>query len=71
MNCSISGCHDVTAEGGYEFKDHASISAAAEKIVAAINHESGTTPMPIGSDKLPDSVRRIVVCWSSAGALDN
>ena len=71
MNCSISGCHDQTAEGGYEFKDHATISEAADKIVAAINHESGTTPMPIGSDKLSDSAIRIVVCWSSSGKLDN
>ena len=71
MNCSISGCHDVTAEGGYEFKDHATISSAIDKIVAAINHESGTTPMPLGADKLSDSSLRIIVCWSSAGALDN
>lgn len=71
MNCSTSGCHDATAEGGYEFKDHATISAAADKIVSAINHEAGTTPMPIGADKLADSAIRIVVCWSSAGKLDN
>lgn len=71
MNCSVSGCHDATAEGGYEFKDHATISAAADAIIAAINHESGVTPMPLGSDKLPDSSIQLVVCWSSAGKLDN
>ena len=71
MNCSTSGCHDVTAEGGYEFKDHATISAAADRIIAAIEHQSGTVPMPLGDDKLPDSLIRLVVCWSSAGKLDN
>lgn len=71
MNCSTSGCHDATAEGGYEFKDHATISAAADRIVSAIQHLSGTTPMPLGTDKLSDSAIRIVVCWNSAGKLDN
>ena len=71
LNCSTSGCHDVTAEGGYEFKDHATISTAIDRILAAINHESGTTPMPLGADKLPDSSIQLIMCWSSAGALDN
>lgn len=71
LNCSTSGCHDASAAGGYEFKDHASISTASDRIISAINHDSGTSPMPVGAAKLPDSLIKIVVCWSSAGKLDN
>ena len=71
QNCSTSGCHDVSASGGYEFKDYSTISSAAERIVSAIKHESGIAPMPLGEEKFSDSLIGIVDCWVASGKQNN
>lgn len=70
-NCTVSGCHDATAEGGYDFTTHASISENADRILSTINHESGVAQMPLGEPKLADSLIVQFICWKNNGKLDN
>lgn len=71
LNCTTSGCHDASASGGYNFTTHAGVSNNADIILKAINHDSGTTPMPMGGSKLPDTTIQQFDCWISQGKLDN
>ena len=71
LNCTTSGCHDASASGGYNLTTHSGVSNNAAIILSAINHDSGTTPMPMGGSKLPDSTIQQFDCWISQGKLDN
>ena len=71
LNCTTSGCHDASASGGYNFTTHSSVSANAVIILSAINHDSGTVPMPLGGAKLADSTIQQFDCWINQGKLDN
>ncbi|MEX2485026.1 MAG: hypothetical protein WED10_10715 [Brumimicrobium sp.] len=70
-NCSTSGCHDANGQsGGYIFETHDQISQNADKILAAMRHE--TQPlMPQGGEKLEDSLSINFECWIEQGKLDN
>lgn len=70
VNCTTSGCHDVSAAGGYDLTTYSSVATAADQISTAINHLGGS-PMPQGADKLPDSTIQKFDCWVSQGKLDN
>lgn len=71
MNCTVSGCHDATEEGGYNFTTHQSVSEHADIILSAINHESGVAQMPLGEPKLADSLIVKFICWKNNGKQDN
>ena len=70
-NCTVSGCHDATAEGGFEFNSHEVISENADLILSAISHESGVAPMPFDAPKLDDELIAKFICWKNSGKLDN
>lgn len=70
-NCSTSGCHDNSQAGGYKFSNHSDISAAANKILQTIRHESGVSPMPQGASKLAATSADQFNCWISQGKLNN
>lgn len=71
MNCTVSGCHDVTEVGGYNFTTYESVSEHADVILAAINHDSGVAPMPLGEPKLADSLIVKFICWKNSGKPNN
>jgi len=71
QNCSTSGCHDVSASGGYEFLTYPQISENADIIYRSMNHENGVNPMPEGAEKLSESQIKIVGCWKLQGKLNN
>ncbi len=71
MNCTVSGCHDVAEEGGYNFTSYESVFEHADLILASITHGSGVTPMPLGEPKLADSLIVKFICWKNSGKLEN
>ena len=70
LNCSTSGCHNSSGAGGYVLTTHEEVSTASSAVFAAMNH-TGPNPMPIGADKLPDSLIKQFECWITQGKLNN
>ena len=71
VNCSTSGCHDVSASGGYDLSAYSGVSANADVILHVINQEPGFNPMPQGLPKLADSTIQQFSCWIQQGKQDN
>lgn len=71
VNCSTSGCHDVSASGGYDLSAYSGVSANADVILHVINQEPGYNPMPQGLPKLADSTIQQFSCWIEQGKQDN
>lgn len=69
-NCSTSGCHDASGEGGYVLQTYSQIKNNAGIILKSIRHD-GVAPMPKDQDKLADSLATKFNCWIVQGSLDN
>jgi hypothetical protein len=71
QNCNTSGCHNASSKsGGYNLEDYDVVQSNANKILTAIKHEGGS-PMPLGQDKLPDSLIQSFECWVAQGTQNN
>ncbi|MCH2225115.1 MAG: hypothetical protein MK066_10135 [Crocinitomicaceae bacterium] len=70
-SCSITGCHDAAASGGYNLLGHSAISGNASEILSTIRHDPGVVPMPYFQDKLNDSLIQQFDCWIAQGKLNN
>ncbi|MDG1913658.1 MAG: hypothetical protein P8I55_03605 [Crocinitomix sp.] len=71
-SCNVSGCHSAEdAAAGRIFVAHDSISNHADEIFLTISHDVSKTPMPIGGDKIADSLIQKFDCWIQQGKLDN
>jgi hypothetical protein len=72
-NCYV--CHGGTASGsaGRKFDTHALLSnyVANGKLVKAITHSPGATPMPYNLPKMSDCNINKILDWVNRGALDN
>lgn len=69
-NCATSGCHDATtAANMIDLSDftNAASEADMDRFLQAIKHQSGVTPMPIGSAKLSDALITEIECWVEQG----
>jgi hypothetical protein len=71
MNCSTSGCHDVSASGGYVLTNYSEVEANATIILNVIRQDPGFSPMPQGANQLPQEVIQQFNCWIKQGKLDN
>jgi len=71
MNCTVSGCHDASAAGGYDFLSYEEVSSNADRILETIQHGSGVSPMPQGAGKLADSLIQKFYCWKENGTQNN
>ena len=71
QNCAVSGCHDVNAASGYDFTLYSTVSGNAELMLSSMRHETGTTPMPLGNNKLADSLIGKFSCWIAQGKQNN
>lgn len=71
VNCSTSGCHDATASGGINLLSYVGVEANATRILNVISHDAGFVPMPLGGDKLADSLIQKVDCWIRQGKMNN
>jgi hypothetical protein len=71
-NCALSGCHvdgnEMVAFFSLEGYTKAKGAADFGRIVGAISHESGFSPMPKGSNKLDQCTIDQIAAWVDAGA---
>jgi len=71
INCSTSGCHDAASgASGYVLETHSQVSSASSIVFNAMSH-SGASPMPLGGDKLADSLIKQFECWIEQGTQNN
>ncbi len=71
-NCSTSGCHATPGPGKPALNTHAEISANALQIRNVIKKNPGEPQfMPLGGQKLADSLIQQFGCWIDQGLLDN
>lgn len=72
LSCNVAGCHDSSSgAGGYVFETHEQISTNADIILNAIRQDGSAASMPLGGDKLADSLIQKFDCWITQGKLDN
>jgi hypothetical protein len=68
------GCHSGTApSGGFSLVGHAAVKAKAQggRMVGAINHAPGFSPMPQGGAKMNQCDIDKIEAWINAGAPNN
>ena len=71
VNCSTSGCHNASSQGGgYVFETYEQIDQHAVIILSAIKHETSSL-MPQGQPKLADTLIQTFDCWMKQGQLNN
>ncbi len=70
---SCNGCHSSggSASGSGVFTNHTNIASDAGVILKVLNHDNGVSAMPIGGDKLNDSLITAFECWINQGKLNN
>ncbi len=71
-NCALSGCHsaaELTTQGSLETYEHAVIFVSFDRILGAINHTEGFTPMPNppGTDQLDECTIDQIEAWITDG----
>ncbi len=72
QHCALSDCHLTGSNpGGYIFDNYNDTKAGVGRIMGAIEHAPGYSPMPKNMAKLPDCERRQIEAWINQGALDN
>jgi len=74
QNCTLSGCHTNAAmAGGYSFETFAGLHMALQndRLIGAINHQSGFVAMPQNSAKLSDCDIEKITQWVAIGAPNN
>jgi hypothetical protein len=72
QNCR--GCHNTASpSGGIALDSHAGVQAAVTggRLLGAINHQPGYSPMPKGGGKLSTCQIRQIEKWVTAGAQNN
>ena len=70
QNCATGGCHNTVAAGGYMFLSYDSVAVNSAKILNAMKHQT-VTLMPLGGEKLADSLIQQFECWIDQGKLNN
>lgn len=65
-NCMVSGCH-------YKFNEYSSVKIYVDnkKLLGAIQHKKGYSPMPKDAAKLPEETIKLISCWVQNGAPEN
>lgn len=53
--------------GGLDFTVYEAVSENAERILGAINHESGFSPMPASQPQIPECERKQFAAWVAQG----
>ncbi len=79
FSANCYGCHSnaqsQTAGAGISLEGHANVSGyvsnTAERLIGAISHESGFSPMPKGGARLSDCDISKIQAWINAGAENN
>ena len=70
--CAVSGCHVVGNEAvaffSLEGYANASLAASFGRMVGAVSHDEGFTPMPKDQDQLDQCSIDQITAWVAAGA---
>lgn len=72
--CATPGCHDANGlGGGYNFTSYPGVKSAVNnnRLLGAINWESGFSQMPKGMPKLDQASITLITDWVNQGALNN
>lgn len=70
-NCAVSGCHVSGAPvGSLEGYADAKAFAGFGRMLPAINHENGYSPMPKNQSKLSDADIAVMTKWVEDGLLE-
>ena len=70
-SCNVTGCHDATAAGGRELTSHFLVSQNTDPLYRVMAHEEGWVAMPVGQERLADSLLQKCYCWIQQGRLEN
>ena len=73
-NCAYAGCHsNADLAGGINLTTYDGVKAVVDdgSLVGSIIHDPAYTPMPRGTEKLPDCTISKIRIWVAAGALNN
>ena len=73
QSCTMSSCHNVAAAGGYDLSGYAGVKTAVDagRLIGAITHASGFSPMPKNAGKLSACSIDQITAWVNAGAPNN
>jgi len=71
--CATSGCHAGAIPTGIDLSGHSGLQTVAMngKLLAAITHSGGASPMPKGMPKLDDCSIAKISKWVNSGAPNN
>lgn len=71
-HCANSGCHDPSGRGGgYDFSHYEGVFKASGRMVGALKHEPGYSPMPKGAPALDPQTIQLISIWIQEGAKNN
>jgi mono/diheme cytochrome c family protein len=74
LSAYCNGCHGGgSPQGSVDFNAYAGVKAsvASGRLLGAIQHDSGYSPMPKNANQLSDCNIQKIKTWVAAGALDN
>jgi len=75
LSANCYSCHSNSNASafanGIELEDYQDVAGVTGRIIGAINHRNGFTPMPPGGAKLDDCSIEKIEAWSNSGAPDN
>jgi hypothetical protein len=73
QSCAVSGCHDASQAAGFNLSTYDGAKAAvnSNKLIGAVYHQSGFSPMPKGGNKLDDCKLTQISVWVGQGAPNN
>lgn len=71
-HCASSGCHDPSGlGGGYDFTHYEGVYSATGRMIGALKHEAGYSPMPKGAPALNPQTIQLISHWIAEGAPNN
>jgi mono/diheme cytochrome c family protein len=74
LQSNCNGCHSQAAlSGGVNLEGHNRVKIFADngRLLGAVSHAAGFSPMPKGGSKLPDCEINKIKSWINAGSPDN
>ena len=70
-SCNFSGCHNIgAANGSVANYTDAKVFAEGDRLLGALKHEDGFSPMPKNNSKLSDDKIATIEQWIADGILE-
>jgi hypothetical protein len=72
VSCNTTGCHNsATNAGDYILENYSQINSASEILLKVMNHDPEYLAMPLGGEKIADSLIQKFDSWIKQGKLNN